>query len=404
MLPPAHSAHSARTAVLLRCGPDTLGGVSQRAGRVLLISASIGGGHVAAARALEPALADAGLEVKHVDLLDYTTAPFRRLYRQAYFDMVRNAPDLVEWLGRRLDRSPSETKSLQTRVRARLTRLVSYHLPRLIDRYEPDLLVHTHFLAPEILSSVVRDRLPRQAVVVTDFAAHNFWLQPRVDRYFVAADEVRVHLISSGVDADRIRVTGIPIDRRFASLPSREEARAELGLVQDRDILLVMASGMERKTVLTVVEQLRGLRWPARARIVCGRSEELRADLVRATAESEGLVDFQILGFSHEMPSLMAASDLLIGKPGGLTTSEAFAAGLPFAVVQPYPLQEEANANYLIEHGAGVRIEPLTTLPLKVRSVLGDSERRVAMQTAAKRLARPQAADDVARMICEELL
>ena len=377
--------------------------MSTRAGRVLVISASIGGGHVAAGRALEPALEACGLDVRHVDLLDYTTAPFRRLYRQAYFDLVRTAPDLVEWLGRRMDKSPSETKSRQARLRARLTRIVSFHLPRVIDRYDPAILIHTHFLPPEILSSRVAARMPRQAVVVTDFAAHNLWLQPKIDRYFVAADEVRVHLISSGVDARRVEVTGIPIDPRFASPPSRTEARAAFGLPVDRDVLLVMASGMERRTAIYVAKQLRDLRWPARVVLVCGRSQELRHDLLRATAEPDGLVDFEVLGFTRQMASLMAASDVLIGKPGGLTTSEAFAAGLPFAVVQPYPLQEEANANYIIEHGAGVRVEPLTTLNHKVRGLLEQTDRRSAMRAAALRMARPDAANTIARSLCDAL-
>ena len=339
-----------------------------------------------------------------MDLLDYTTAPFRRLYRQAYFDLVRTAPDLVEWLGRRMDQSPSETKTRQARIRARLTRIVSYHLPRLIDRYDPDVLVHTHFLAPEILSGPMPRTMPRQAVVVTDFAAHNLWLQPRIDRYFVATDEVRVHLTSSGVESRRVQVTGIPIDPRFGSLPSRAEARSELGLSPDRDVLLVMASGMERRTAMYVAEHLRGLRWPARAILVCGRSAELRNDLVRSTAEHDGLVDFEVLGFTTRMPTLMAAADVLIGKPGGLTTSEAFAAGLPFAVVQPYPLQEEANANYIIEQGAGVRVEPLTTLSHKIRGMLERAERRTAMRSAALRLARPDAATAIATSLCEALL
>jgi processive 1,2-diacylglycerol beta-glucosyltransferase len=327
-------------------------GVSNREKRVMIISASIGGGHVAAGRALEPALVELGIEVEHVDLLDYTTAPFRRLYRQAYFDLVRTAPDLVEWLGRRLDQSPSETKSRQARLRARLTRVLSYHLPRAIDAYAPDLVVHTHFLAPEIISTRVVERLPRQAIVVTDFAAHNLWLQPKIDRYFVAADEVLVHLVSSGVDAGRIRVTGIPIDPRFMALPDRDAARAQLHLPPDRDVLLLMASGMERRTVLYLVDQLRELRWPARAVLVCGRSEELRGDLVRATAEHDGLLEFEVLGFTREMPTLMAAADILIGKPGGLTTSEAFAAGLPFAVDLPVDIAFEV----LMDTGDGEQI------------------------------------------------
>src|SRR5690606_23420341 len=105
----------------------------------------------------------------------------RRLYRQAYFDLVRNVPDLVEWVGRRLDRRPSETNTVQKRLRARVNRLLAYALPRTIDRLEPDVLVHTHSLGPDIISGRMRRRAPLpQAEVITDFFAHSLWLQPGV--------------------------------------------------------------------------------------------------------------------------------------------------------------------------------------------------------------------------------
>lgn len=371
--------------------------------RVLILSASIGGGHVAAARALEAAFGAAGDPCLHVDLLDYTSAPFRSLYRRSYFELVRTAPDLVDWLGKRLDRRPGEAPSRAGRVRARLSRLVSYQLPRMLRAYRPDLLVHTHFLPPEIVSTLHRPSLPRQAVVVTDFGAHALWMQRGIERYFVAAEEVAVHLRASAIDAERVEVTGIPIDPLFAQLPSRDDARAWLGLPTDRDQLLLMAGGMERRTLATLLAGLDDLRWPLDATVVCGRSPDL-LDVATAAAERlRGLVRLRPLGYSREIPLWMAAADMVAGKPGGLTVSEALAASVPFAVVQPYPLQEEANATYLLEHGAGVRIDPLTTFGHKVVRVLGDEERRAAMRAAARRIGRPDAAAAVARS-CRAML
>jgi processive 1,2-diacylglycerol beta-glucosyltransferase len=371
--------------------------VSDPPERVLITSASIGAGHVAAGRALEAAFAKLGTETLHVDLLDYTTVPFRRLYRQAYFDLVRTAPDLVDWLGKRLDRGPVRTRLRHLRLRSRLTRLISYHLPRTIGTYRPDLMVHTHFLPAEILSTLGH-RLPApQSVVVTDFAAHRLWLQPEVSRYFVAADEVKAHLVSLGTDPVRVRVTGIPIDRRFGELESKVDARVHLGLPPDRDMVLVMAGGMGQQVLASMLERLRNLRCHVHAVIVCGRTPELQQRARKSVADADGLVTFDVRGFTEEVPRLMAAADLVIGKPGGLTTSEALAAGLPFAVVDPYPLQEEANANFLLEHGAAMRIDPLSTLELKLGRFFGDPERRQAMSEAARRLGRPQAADLVAR-------
>ena len=371
-----------------------------RSSRVLVVSASIGSGHVAAGRAVAAAMVERGAAVEHVDLLDYTSAPFRRLYRQAYFDLVRTAPDLVDWLGKRLDVS-REAKTRQARLRARMTRLISYHLPRQIDAFRPDLILHTHFLGAEILSTRKRSHAIPQVEVITDFLVHGLHLHPLMRRYYVAHEELAVHLRAVGVDNDKIRVTGIPIDARFADLPDRGAARAALGLDPDRDVLLIMAGGMEAKVTLEMLQQLRALRWPLTVVVVTGRSEELRHRLTDAVDEADGLVRFRVLGYTHEVPTWMAAVDLLAGKPGGLTTSEALAAGLPFAVVQPYPLQEEANANFLVEGGAGMRIDPITTFAYKVQRLLGDPERRATMARAARALGRPRAAADVADDVIE---
>lgn len=382
--------------------------MTRAAPQLLIVSASIGGGHVAAARALEEAARARGLEPQHVDLLSYTPLGFRRLYRQTYFDLVRTAPDFVDWLGKRLDRRPREQRTRQERVMARLTQLISRSLVRLVRKNAPDLIVHTHFLPPAILRGR-RLHLP-QAVVVTDYAAHNLWLQPGVGRYFVASEEVEAHLQAVGVDAARVRVSGIPISGRFSQIPSQAAARAALGLAPERDVLLLMASGLDAPTLRKLLEQLSSLRWPLTVIVICGRSHELvglaERELARhSVAEGEGgLVHFTVLGFAEEVPLYMAAADLLVGKPGGLTTSEALSVGLPFAVVNPYPLQEEANANFLLERGVGLRLEPLTVAPLKLRRFFEDAPRRAAMRAAARSLARPEAAREVIRSLLEEPL
>ena len=371
--------------------------------RVLIVSASIGGGHVAAGRALEGAFARLGCETLHVDLLDYTSAPFRRLYRQAYFDLLRTAPEMVDWLGKRLDRAPRQSRLRNLRLRARLIRLISYHLPRTIRAYRPTVLVHTHFLPPEMFSVRARVPLP-QSVVVTDFAAHRLWVQPGVGRYYVAADEVKAHMLSMGVGPEHVRVSGIPIDFRFAQLPSREAARRSLGYGTGRDLLLLMAGGMSGGTLREVLHQLRNMRLHLQIVVVCGRSPDLRNIAFEMLDGYEGPVQFDVQGLSSEVPILMAAADLLIGKPGGLTTSEALASGLPFAIVDPYPLQEEANANYLLEYGAGMRIEPLSTLELKVGRFLGDRERRTRMSRAASEVGKPHASFEIATDLLENPL
>lgn len=366
-----------------------------RGTRVLVLSASIGGGHVAAAKALVAAFHELGVEAEHRDLLDHTAMPFRRLYRQAYFDLVRTMPDLVEWIGRRLDR-PSERTSVQRKLRARAVRLLSYEVPRIVDRYQPTVVVHTHFLGAQIMSGRMRrHRVLPQAVVVTDFFAHAFWLQPGVARYFVASGEVRAQLLNAGVDEHRVRVSGIPIDLRFSRL-----APVEPG---DREHLLVLAGGLGAEHVRQILGQLKEFRWPLRVTVVCGRSSELTNVARELVADSSGPVTFQVLGFVDNMPELMNSATLAVTKPGGLTSSEALAAGLPLMLVSPYPLQEEMNAHFLLENGCAVRVEPLSTLSHKLKSLLQEEGRLDAMREATTRHAKPEAARTVARTVLEEL-
>ncbi|MFA5552652.1 MAG: glycosyltransferase [Trueperaceae bacterium] len=367
--------------------------------RVLVLSASIGGGHVAAARALMAAFQELGVEAEHADLLEHTALPFRRLYRQAYFDLVRTMPDLVEWIGRRLDR-PSERTSVQRRLRARAVRLLSYEVPRIVDRYQPTVVVHTHFLGAQIMSGRMRrHRLLPQAVVITDFFAHAFWLQPGVARYFVASGEVRAQLLSAGVDEHRVRVTGIPIDLRFSELQSSPARASDL----NREHLLVLAGGLGADHVRKILTQLKEFKWPLKVTVVCGRSSELATVAQEVVAEAPGPVTFEVLGFVTNMPELMSSATLALTKPGGLTSSEALAARLPMMLVSPYPLQEEINAHLLLENGVAVRVEPLTTLSHKLRSLLEEEGRLAAMRDAAARLAKPDAARSVARIVIDEL-
>ena len=124
-------------------------------------------------------------------------------------------------------------------------------------------------------------------------------------------------------------------------------------------------------------------------------SESLRSSNIL----NNTMVNLQLIGFSDQIPRYMAAADLIVGKPGGLTTSEALAAGLPFAVVNPYPLQEESNATYLLEHGVGFRIEPLTVFNYKVKHFLQDVTKRQNMQRLALALAQPDAAHKIIQSV-----
>jgi processive 1,2-diacylglycerol beta-glucosyltransferase len=369
---------------------------------VLVLSASAGAGHVRAAEALQRALAASGAvrEVRHVDVLQHTTKLFRRVYRQVYLDLVNRAPEVLGWLYDYLD-----TPWKHARLRLAFDKLSARPFVKLLEAARPQWILSTHFLPAEIIAWL-RDRerlVTRQALVVTDFDLHAMWLVRHVERYFVALDETRAHLVCLGVPAERISVTGIPIDPVFAESKDARAMRAKHGLDPERTTILVAAGGFGVGPVEHLVRALLDLRHRAQAVVICGRSAELRArlDELAAGVPGDARVTVKIVGYTTEMDEYMAAADLLVGKPGGLTMSEALAKGLVPVIVNPIPGQEERNADHLLEEGAAIRCNNLPVLAYKIDRLLGDPARLAALRANGRRLARPHAAGDVVMALIE---
>ncbi len=371
-------------------------------GRVLILSASAGAGHLRAAQAIERALAEAGgaEEVRNVDTLDYTNPMFRNLYSKAYIEMVNKTPELLGWLYDHLDKPWKHA-----RRRLAFEKLNTRPFVKLLKSYRPEIAICTHPLPAEIISWLKsKEKLAtRQAIVVTDFDVHAMWLCRHYERYFVAIEETRVHLESLGVPASKITVSGIPIDPVFARPKDKAEMRRKYSLKPDLTTILVSAGGFGVGPIDALMASLRGLEHPAQVVAICGRNEKLKAQL---DAQASGLaadsrVALHPVGFTEAMDEYMAASDLLLGKAGGLTTSEALARGLALVIVNPIPGQEERNSDHLLEEGAAIRCNNPGALAYKVDRLLDDPTRFAAMRANALRLARPRAAFDVAARLSE---
>jgi processive 1,2-diacylglycerol beta-glucosyltransferase len=366
--------------------------------KVLLLSASAGAGHVRAAEAVEKAFKQRkdsdGLEVHHFDVLNYTNKLFRHLYSKAYIDLVNKMPEVPGWVYDKLDK-PWKNE----RRRLALDKLNTRPFVKLLREYQPDLIVCTHFLPAEIVSWLkAKERLAsRQVIIVTDFDVHAMWLVHHYERYFVAVDEARVYLETLGIPPEKITVSGIPIDPVFALKKDKQEMRAKHGLAPDRTTILLSAGGFGVGSVDALVQSLLPLQHRAQVVAICGRNEELKERLTKLASriKPDAMVLLKPLGYTKEMDELMTASDLVLGKPGGLTTSEALAKGLVFVIVNPIPGQEERNSDHLLEGAAAIRCNNLPTLSYKLDRLLGDPQRFKSMQTNARRMGHPNAAKEI---------
>ncbi len=364
--------------------------------KVLILSAAVGAGHLRAAEALEKTFKqmNAAEEVKNIDVLNYTNPLFRRLYGKAYLDMVNTMPEVLGWMYDSLDK-PWENE----RRRFALDRLNTQPFINLLKKEKPDLAVCTHFLPSEIISWLkAKGKVDfPQAIVVTDFDAHAMWLCHHYEQYFVALDETKVHLSKIGIPAEKITVTGIPIDPIFAATKDKFAMREKFGLGRDKLTILVSAGGFGVGNIEFLLQALSDLQTPSQIVAICGRNEDLKIKLEKLSKEkfNNHRVTFKPIGFTKEMDEYMSAADLIVGKPGGLTTSEAMAKDLIFVVVNPIPGQEERNSDHLLEKGCAIKCNNLPVLAYKIDELVKDKMRFEMMKKNVRKFARPNASREI---------
>ena len=371
--------------------------------RILLLSASVGTGHNRAAEAIHLALAQLCPEahLEYADVLDDTNRAFRRVYGRGYFGLVDMAPHVVGYLYDRLDQ-PVKRPRVE-RMRLSLSML---NLQRLVDRITRtnwDLVICTHFLPAEVVSRLrISGKVNcAQAVVTTDFDTHRLWVNSPCERYFVATEEGRLNLAAWGVDHDDIAVTGIPIHPSFAEFKSPVECRHRHGLGTDRPIVLQMAGGSGFGPVEKVHRALLDVTVPLEIVSVCGRNPTIGAELEQIPCPPRHRR--RVIGFTRQIDELMAAADVVVSKPGGLTASESLARGAAMLIVEPIPGQETRNSDFLLENGAAVKVNNLASLAHKLTAMLTEPRRLDDLRGNARRVARPHAAFDVAAQ-CLDLI
>ncbi|MGD0769551.1 MAG: glycosyltransferase [Tepidisphaeraceae bacterium] len=371
--------------------------------RIAILSASVGAGHVRAAQAIESALGELlpDATIAHVDALDLTNGAFRRAYGAGYFRAVERAPRFVGWMYDFLDH-PND-RGAATRTRQLFERLNFTRLTRLLTEHPWDLAICTHFLPAALLARLRRRELVQfpHAVVVTDFDVHGMWITRPCERFFVATQEAKANLAALQVEDRDIRVTGIPIDPRFNGALDRGEAIARNELAADRPIVLQLAGGFGIGSIERIHRSICQIERPLQIVVVTGRNS--------GAAEALTSVDHhprhrrKILGYTMRMHELLRAADVVVTKPGGLTTAESLASGCPMVIAEPIPGQEDRNADFLLENGCAIKVNNLSSLTYKLSSLLEDSARLERMRAAATRCARPGAAHDVAAS-CVQLL
>lgn len=361
--------------------------------RVLILSAPFGSGHDRVAAALAQAFGAEGAVVEIADHFERFVSPtFVRASLTLFWATLRWAPRLWGAAYAFSARLPTPSPAMSG-----MDRLGARGLRGYLAVSRPDVVVHVH-PTPAGAMSWLRGRretdIPH-GIVLTDFVAHPQWIYPHLDRYFVPADDIRAELVARGVPADRVVVSGIPIDPGFTLPPDRAALRAHLDLHPEVPTVLV-AGGMRGSLggIAEACDVLAGLPGALSVVVVCGDHARLER---RLRARFAGDSRFQILGRVAEMHRIIGAVDLVVTKAGAVTCAEALALERPLVFYRSLPGQEHANEACLEQAGAAVRAADREALTTLLTALLHEPSRRAGLAAAARRLRHPEAGRRVAK-------
>jgi processive 1,2-diacylglycerol beta-glucosyltransferase len=367
--------------------------------RVLILTASVGSGHNVAAAVLEPYFRQAAdVEiVKVLDVLQLTNDLYHTLYDDAYFAAVDAVPWLVGWTYDRND-SPFQNRE----ILSLWDQVNTTELTKRIETYQPNIVVCTHFLPARLVSQMLTRGTLRapMSVITTDYDFQGLWLSAPFNRFFVAREEAKAYMVDIGLPADRIHVSGIPVRVNFSQAVEREAVLARYQLRPDVPTLLISAGAAGGSYTHAVVSQTLRMHNDFQAVVVCGRNEQLKDEITALVAPHTDR--YRIVGYITDMPDLMRVATLFVGKPGGLSSSECMAAGLPMVLINPIPGQEVRNSDFLLEEGAAVRCNYATTVGYKIDSLLDDPARLQRMAGNALRLGRIDATQQIVTTVLAE--
>lgn len=372
--------------------------------RYLLLHATVGSGHRSAANALAEAferLPDG--EVRVEDALDYASPIFSSAYARSYLELSQRAPIVWQVFYESTDSSDAEWAPLRDQLRGRAAELVVAKLKSMIRSYAPAAIVCTHFLPAELLMRLKLEgelRVPTYTVI-TDHAVHSQWITPGVDGYFVASEFPRKLLIERGVAPAIVHVSGIPVNPEIGLPKDPQAVRAARRLPADGPIISLFGGGLAPKRVVRIVEGLLQIERPGALVVVAGRNAELPQALGHLADGPQ--MQLRVLSQIDYVDDLVAASDLVVTKAGGLIVSEVLARGTPLVVIDPIPGQEEWNADFLVSSGAGLQLRVVEWVPWAIEQLLADAARLAALRSRAHAVGRSNAARDIAEHVAREL-
>ena len=372
--------------------------------KIMIFYGSYGGGHLSAAKAIKEYIEKnyENIEIQMIDCVEYVNKALNKVTTKAYSDMAKIAPRAWGYVYKKAESGIVGKFSID------INKLMAIKLNKLLRKFTPDYIISTHPFSSQMCAYLKKKGKcnSKLATIMTDFAIHDQWIMypENVNLFFVAHDGMKQDLILKGIDESKIFVTGIPLSDRFLKKYEKNKILNEFELENNKKTVLFFGGGkmgLGKNRTLKILEILASEFNDFQIIAISGKNKQMYENFKLIVKNNNKENSIKVLEFTDKVPELMSISDVVITKPGGLTTTESLASGLPMIIINPIPGQEEENAEFLENNNVGIWLKKEDNIHEKLNSILSDNEKLILMNENAKNLSKPNSTENICKIILD---
>ena len=361
----------------------------------LIFSITAGQGHNQTAKVLSDYLNASGVECSYMDVFEYINPLLSESVSKLYLMSSKNMPQIYGGGYRMCEKRDAGANHMLPKM---TNAFLAKRLLKLVRKEKPDVIICTHVFAALLVTYLTGhiDIQTRTIGIVTDFTIHPYWEDTNLDYYVTASELLTNQGVKKGIPEYKFKPFGRPIDPKFSRRKDKKEARKELGL-EDKDTVLVMSGSMGFGNVLEEIKELDRLNLDYQIVTICGNNKKLKSQIDKLEMKKT----IYNYGYVNNVDIFMDAADCIVTKPGGLTTSEALAKGLPMIMNNPVPGQEDRNVEFLLNAGAAMKVSKTFPIDDAIYNLFINKERRKNLDGSIKSLQKPDSTMDLVSFIID---
>ena len=374
--------------------------------KIIIFYASYGGGHLSAAKSVESYLKKnyTDSDVELIDCIKYINKTIDKVSTAAYREMAKKVP----WAWGKIYNDSQ--KGPLAHISSRANSFMAIKLLRLLREKNPDVVISTHPFGSQMCSYLKRKGKIdcKIATIMTDFKSHDQWLvgSNQVDYFFVSNESMKQELLEKNIDTSKIFVTGIPVSEKFLINYNKDEILENLNFSKDKKTVLFFAGGefgIGKNKTLSVFESLVKYFNNIQIIAISGRNENMKNNFIKIVLENNKQDSVSIFEYTDKVAEFMSIADLVVTKPGGLTTTESLVSSVPMIVINPIPGQEEENAEFLESHQVAVWIKKDDDVNFVLNDLLNDNNKLNLFKNNINLISKPESTKNICDIILKSI-